>query len=169
MSPDPSEASGALDRAVAVYERVGRSVFGAWFDVVTQFVRFALIGAAGAVVNMGVLYAFTEWLGLYYLASAAFAIEAALLFVFFLNNEFTFEDPKRGLRELADGIVRSNVIRAGGTGVHLLVLYVLTSHLGVFYLVSNVGAMGAASVFNYLGEKKLNWRESLAPPGTGSG
>lgn len=165
MSPDGSDQPGPLRRAAEAYERAGRRAFGSWFQVVAQYGRFAAIGLAGASMNMGVLYLLTELAGVHYLVSALAAIESALLLVFFLNNEFTFEEPKRGLRAVAEGILRSNVVRAGGTALHLVVLYGLTTYAGLFYLVANVAAIFVASLFNYVGEKTWNWQETFEPGG----
>lgn len=170
MTPDASDGSPALRRAADACRRVGRRALGPWYEVVIQYLRFASIGLAGATTNMVVIYLLTERAGVHYLASALVAIESALLLVFFLNNELTFEEPKRGLREVAGGIARSNVVRAVGTGAHLGVLFGLTTYAGVFYLVANAVAIFVASIVNFLGEKTWNWREDLPPaPDGGSG
>lgn len=163
MSPDGRDQPGALRRAADACERAGRRVLGPWFDLVAQYLRFASIGLAGASTNMLVIYLLTEFAGVHYLLSAVAAIESALILVFFLNNELTFEEPKRGVREVVEGIARSNVVRAVGSGAHLALLYGLTTYAGVVYLAANAVGIFVASIINYLGEKTWNWQESLQP------
>lgn len=168
MPTEPKDSPGPLRKAAQVYERLGRWIFGSWYEVAAQYGRFASIGLAGATTNMVVLYALTEGVGLHYMVSAVAAIEAGLLLVFFLNNEYTFDEPKRGPRAIAEGILRSNVVRAGGSALHLGILYTLATLMGIHYLAANVAAIFVANLFNYVGEKTWNWQESFAPGG-GSG
>jgi dolichol-phosphate mannosyltransferase len=150
-----------VGRLAALYHRVGRRIFGSRFDVVAQYVRFATIGAVGAILNTGILYGLTEFGGVYYMVSAVVSYESTLLFAFFLNNIVTFEETKRGVRELLDGVVRSHLVRAAGIGVSLGLLYVLTDLAGLFYVASNVVALFVGSLVNYAGEKTFNWGESF--------
>jgi dolichol-phosphate mannosyltransferase len=54
-------------------------------DEFHRFLKFAAVGAVGAVLNLAVLYALTE-LGVFYLLSGLVSIEAGLLSNFFLSR-----------------------------------------------------------------------------------
>jgi putative flippase GtrA len=137
----------------------GTELLGDRYDTVAKYVRFAAIGAFGAVVNTGLLYAFTEFAGLHYLISAATSIEIAVITVFFLNNYFTFSNTKETVHHIVDGIIRSNLVRVVGIGVQMGLLFLLTEIVGLYYILSNVFAIFVASLFNFTGEKRFNWQE----------
>jgi dolichol-phosphate mannosyltransferase len=91
--------------------------------------------------------------------SAVVAVETAIIAMFFLNNRVTFDTAKTGIRQGADGIIRSNLVRSVGAVINIGLLYALTEFAGIYYLVSNIIAITAASVVNFIGEKKFNWKE----------
>jgi putative flippase GtrA len=56
------------------------------------FIRFAMIGAGGYVVDAGVLALDTGWMGLTFEAGRAFSIFFAMAFTWAGNRYFTFAD-----------------------------------------------------------------------------
>jgi len=123
-----------------------------------RYGRFAAIGALGALVNTGILYVLTEHFNLYYVLSSFFAIESAIILMFFLNNSFTFDSKKKG-SEIAKGIIRSNIVRSIGIATNIGLLFVLTEYFGIYFLASNIIAIFIASIINFSGEKRFNWKE----------
>ncbi len=138
-------------------------LFGDWFPTVQQYAVFAVIGAFGAVINTVLLYLITEFFGVHYMVSGALSIEAAIVVMFFLNNYLTFDTTKHGIRQLADGLVRSNLVRSVGIVIQLALLYALTEYGGIHYVVSNAIAIFIASLATFAGEKTFNWGETLTP------
>lgn len=55
-------------------------------------VKFNIICAAGLVINISILWAMTEILGIYYLASNLFGIAGAMLWNFYVNDKVTWKD-----------------------------------------------------------------------------
>lgn len=137
----------------------GESLFGDRYPLIQQYITFATIGAVAALINTAILFILTSILEVYYLYSAVIAIETSIIFMFFLNNRFTFEPVKKGFHDIADGLIRSNIIRSVGTGINLALLYVFTDVFGVYYLVSNIAAIFVASIVNFFAEKHFNWVE----------
>ncbi len=123
-----------------------------------KYLRFASVGAIAGVLNSAVLFTFTEFFNIHYLISSAMAIEIGIVFMFFINNHFTFDTTKKGLRNVIEGICRSNIVRSAGIGLYFLSLYSLTE-MGVYYLISNVAALFLSSILNFIGEKRFNWKE----------
>ncbi|MBC5793096.1 MAG: DUF853 family protein [Nanohaloarchaea archaeon] len=123
-----------------------------------KYVRFASVGAVAGVLNSVILFTLTEFLNLHYLASSAIAIETGIIFMFFINNHFTFETTKKGLENVVEGIIRSNLVRSAGIGLYFITLYALTE-AGSYYLISNVIALFISSILNFIGEKRFNWKE----------
>lgn len=158
-NPADDGATGPPVGVLDEWNDAAKRVLGERYDTVEKYVRFAFIGAFGAITNTLLLYLITEFLGIHYLVSAAIATECTIIMVFFLNNQFTFDNTKGGTRQLLDGIVRSNLVRIVGISVQLSLLFALTEFLGLYYIVSNILAIFVASIFNFLGEKQFNWQE----------
>ncbi|KXB03763.1 hypothetical protein AKJ35_00400 [candidate division MSBL1 archaeon SCGC-AAA833F18] len=56
-----------------------------------RLTKFNLISAGGLVINITILWAFTEFLGFYYLISALFGIAGATLWNYFANASVTWK------------------------------------------------------------------------------
>jgi len=52
------------------------------------------VGVIGAVINTGLLWLFTDLVGIYYLFSSAIAIEIGIIIQFLLNDRWTFREKK---------------------------------------------------------------------------
>ncbi len=114
-----------------------------------RFIRFALVGTSGVLVNYAVLIFLVEAFGLNRLIAVALANETAILSNFFFNNLWTFGDAGRH-RPVLIRAARYNAFGLGGLLVSVTVLGLLTYGLGLQYLVANAFAIGMAMTWNYL-------------------
>jgi dolichol-phosphate mannosyltransferase len=122
-----------------------------------RFLKFAAVGAVGAVLNLAVLYALTE-LGVFYLISGLVGIEAGLLSNFFLNRSWTFKDRQaRGLGYVLTALYRDHAVRFFGIVLNLVILWLLTSVFGLYYLTSQVIGIAVAMLWNYGGNQWWTW------------
>jgi dolichol-phosphate mannosyltransferase len=124
-----------------------------------RFIKFCLVGASGVGVNMGLLWLLTEVGGLFYLLSAAISIETSIITNFLLNNYFTFADRRQpGIKSLLNLLLKFNLVSLAGLGINLGILWLLTEALGIFYLLSNLVGIAAATLWNYLVNNWWTWR-----------
>mgnify|MGYP000731125056 CR=1 FL=1 len=124
-----------------------------------RFVKFCLVGASGVLVNMGLLWLLTEFVGLFYLLSAAISIETSIITNFILNDRFTFPDRRSaGAKHFLKRLVKFNLISLAGLGINLGVLWLLTAVFGVYYLLSNLCGIAVATLWNYLANIGWTWR-----------
>ncbi|MGB9372144.1 MAG: glycosyltransferase family 2 protein [Halobacteriota archaeon] len=122
-----------------------------------RFWKFVAVGAVGAILNLAVLYALTE-LGVFYLVSGVIAIEAGLLSNFFLNRSWTFRDRgTSGFRYALTALYRDHAVRVVGVVLNLLILWLLTSAFGLYYLTSQLIGICVAMVWNYGGNQWWTW------------
>jgi len=131
----------------------------AWFKKsgeLVRFLKFLAVGGTGILINMGILYALTEWVGLYYLVSSVFAVEAAIISNFLLHDRFTFSNlrPAQPGRKFAR-LLKFNLVSVGGMALNVGILWFLTSVLGVYYLISNLIGIASVTLVRYL--VHLNW------------
>ncbi len=124
-----------------------------------KIVRFGLVGLSGILVNMGLLYALTEVAGLYYLVSAAIAIELSIVSNFVWNDIWTFK-AARDLR-LVRNLQRFGSFQAvsmGGLVINMGILYLLADVAGVYYLIANLAGILIAFAWNYAANRHYTWR-----------
>jgi len=142
---------------------------------IRRMLRFALVGASGAVVNIGALFVLVHALGLGVLVSAAFAIEVSIISNFFMNEYYTFRIVPEGSIEEGFGEslkpdksardiripVRLAQFNAGalvGAGISFTVLTLLYSKFGMNYLLADVVAIATAMSWNYWMSTRLIWQ-----------
>lgn len=127
-----------------------------------RFVRYALVGGSGVLVNTGILYLLVTIAGLPHLVAAAFSSEVSILTNFVLNEVWTFRDARAG-RHPVRRAVHYNVVALGGMVITLAVLFALTTWLGMHYLIANLIAIGAATLSNYALNMKFTWKVAPMP------
>ncbi len=126
-------------------------------ELIAQFGKFALVGLIGTFLNIFFLYIFTEMFGIYYILSAVFAFVIALSNNYLWNKTFTFgEDASH---EFFQKFAQFTGISLAALGINLIILYVLTDALGVYYLVSQFIAIGLVFTLNFLGNKIWTFSE----------
>jgi len=102
-----------------------------------RFARFGAVGASGLVVNTVLLAALTDVVGLFYVVSAVIATQGSTLWNFCLTELWVFSDRdhKRGFgTRMALFFLMNNAALA----VRGPLLVLLTSGLGIHYVVSNI-------------------------------
>ncbi|MGH2465054.1 MAG: GtrA family protein, partial [Candidatus Limnocylindrales bacterium] len=118
--------------------------------------KFAIVGVIGIAVNQVVLFAATEFLGIFYLVSVVIASQVSTLNNFVLTEAWVFH-----LRESRHGAVfRYLVFNALNTAtllVRLPVVYLLTDRFGINYLVSNLIAIGLTFGVRYFVADNWIW------------
>lgn len=61
----------------------------------SRIIKFAIVGGSGTTIYMSLLYILTEWVGLWYMASAAVGIGVVFFYSYNLNSRWTFRDRTR--------------------------------------------------------------------------
>lgn len=121
-----------------------------------RIARFGVVGVLGVGVNTVVLYLLVAFGGWNHLAAATVSTEAAILSNFVLNDRWTFRGA--GSRHSwPQRLLRYNAIALGGLCISLAVLALLTLRFGLHYLVANLIAIGAATVWNYAVNTQITW------------
>ena len=109
--------------------------------------RYLVSGGSAAAVDLGLLYALTEWLGLHYLFSAALAFIVAFFVSFFLQKFWTFQD--HSVERVRSQVALYFVIAVANLGLNTLLMYLFVEHLHLWYLTAQVivGALLACGSF----------------------
>ena len=91
--------------------------------------------------------------------SPAIAVECAILNNFFWNDVWTFRDRcAAGGRAMWRRLLKYNLVSLAGLCVNVSLLWLFTCHHGVYYLLSSLVVITAASMWNYLANARWTWQ-----------
>ncbi len=130
-----------------------------------RFTSFALVGISGLLVNSLVLYLATAGLHVFYLVSAAIATVASTIWNFALVEAWVYRsgDKAEGRFRRLGMFFIMNVIALGARSP---LIFVLTSVLGIHYVISNLISLGLLTVVRFFTADYLIWgRKSVNVPG----
>ncbi|AGY58631.1 glycosyltransferase [Gloeobacter kilaueensis] len=130
-----------------------------------RFLKFGLVGASGVVVNLAALWWFKGILGWPLWEAGAAAVEIAIFSNFLLNDNWTFRaeaEREPGLVAWFVRLLRFNAICGVGAVLNIACLLLLTNLLGLYYLLSQLVAVGLSTLWNYTLNAVLNWQSE--PP-----
>ncbi len=116
-----------------------------------QFFKFALVGGIGTLVTILVLYLLTEKLGIYYIISAIFAFIIAMTHNFIFNKIWTFKEDIR--MDIGRKYLQFSLVSILALIINICFLYTFTEIFGIYYIISQILAIGVAFIINFLGNK----------------
>ncbi|MFW5728945.1 MAG: GtrA family protein, partial [Spirochaetota bacterium] len=116
---------------------------------------FRYFGSSGVafVIDMSLLYAITEWLGVHYLVSNIIASVTAMVSNYLLSVWWVFSKRRVGNRAAEFSIFMLTGV--AGLGLNQLLLWLFTDVVGLYYMISKF----IAAVIGYL--SKFFVRRSL--------
>lgn len=117
----------------------------------TRFLRFALVGASGVVVNALLLLLLVERFHAPVLLASLLSIEVSTLSNWALNRAWTWKDRGGGWASLG----RYHAVAVGGMAIQWTILGFAVHALGVHYLLGSLMGVAAATAWNFLGNDRL--------------
>jgi dolichol-phosphate mannosyltransferase len=140
------------------------SWFKAWMlrigvqtEKLEEFLKFAVVGGSGVVVNMGSFFLLTRHAGLNLEYASPIAIEISILTNFFLNNIWTFR--KRNTRVgLLSRIFRYHLVTGLAGLVNYGILLLLAKVFGIHDLVANLIGIIVGTFINFFLNSLWTWR-----------
>jgi dolichol-phosphate mannosyltransferase len=124
--------------------------------------RFYTVGASGLLVNyIASLLLNTQAPNLWYLYSTFIGILISMTSNFFLNKLWTFEDRKFNVKETGIQFGMFIGFSSLGAVIQLLLVYALVENYNMDYAPSLILAVAAASVGNFLLNKKWTFKEKI--------
>ncbi len=114
-----------------------------------SFIKFCTVGGIGILVNLAILYALVEYLGLWYLAAATLTFFIVAINNFLWNKIWTFGDRRREIRIIGGQLGKFLGTSVASLAVNLAVLSFLVEVLGFWYIFGQMGAIGVAVIVNF--------------------
>ncbi len=116
--------------------------------------KYGTVGAASAVVDFGILFILTDWLGVYYLVSATISFIVAALVNYILNRNWTFRSNGQRRKQVPIFIA----IAVLGILLNNNIMYVCVEHWHLHYLWAKVIAAAIVTFWNFFGNKYLTFK-----------
>jgi len=156
--------SGTPLRLLAGSKPLARYRRGFGWTRLTRGFRFGLVGLLGLAVNQLVLWLLVSSLGLNYLIAAVVASQASTAAAFVLNEAWVFQAQpvSRTLRAMLMRLLVFDAVNGASLLLRLPVLYVLTSIVGINYLLSNLAAIAVFMLMRFVVADGWIWRASTA-------
>ncbi|NTV23382.1 MAG: glycosyltransferase family 2 protein [Nanoarchaeota archaeon] len=131
-----------------------------------RFIKFAITGATGTVVNLGILFMLVEKLSIERrLIAPSIALEVSIIWNFFLNNYWTFKDTGKKSSFPAK-LAKFHITALAGFFLNLVIynaclqITLLSSLLGRYdFLAAQFIAILIVMSWNYVVNVKWTWRE----------
>jgi len=124
---------------------------------IIQFLKFAIVGAIGTLVNLGLLYIFTEIFNFYYIISEIIAFTVSVINNYLLNKIWTFKEELK--QEIVQKYAKYFVISVISLIVNLTILFILVEHFDYWYILAELFAIACSFVVNYLGNVLWTFRD----------
>ena len=125
-------------------------------NVYIQLFRYLFVGGAAFIVDIGSLYVFTDFFGIYYLISAAIAFLIGLIMNYILSISWVFNNRTFNSRTLKFGVF--TFIGIIGLALNELFLWVFTAKLGLYYLISKIIVAVIILSWNFFARKFILFR-----------
>ena len=111
--------------------------------------KYYAVGASGVLVNLGLLFILTEYVGLWYFLSYTLAISASITSNFILNKLWTFKGSINSQRTLLmyGKFVSVSIL---GMAIQLGSVYLLVETLSVYYMLAALISICIAGGINFM-------------------
>jgi putative flippase GtrA len=115
---------------------------------------FFLIGCFSTLIDIGLLYVFTEYAGLWYIYSATVSYSCGMIVNFLLNKYLNFRDTSRNyLRQF----FFFALVSMSSLALTLGVLYLAVEICSINYLLGKILAVIIAFFWNYFGQSRITF------------
>tara|TARA_B100000676_G_scaffold237461_1_gene237617 strand:- start:279 stop:707 length:429 start_codon:yes stop_codon:yes gene_type:complete len=126
----------------------------------TQTIKYFLVGGIGVGVNLGLLYVLTDFLGIWYILSQGIAIAISITNNFFLHRYWTFKNEIVEPKTL-ERYIKFFIVSVIAMCIQLGLTFLMVENYEMYYLYAAVIAIGFASAFNYLLNRKWTFEIKL--------
>jgi putative flippase GtrA len=127
-----------------------------------RILKFLISGGTAAVVDLGLLYLFTDVLHVWYLFSAAIAFIAAFVVSFSLQKFWTFDN--HDLDVMHTQLAMYLVLALIGLGINTVSMYGLVDHAGLHYIGAQILTSAIIAIGNFFAYKHFIFTSVATTP-----
>ncbi|MBR6713383.1 MAG: GtrA family protein [Selenomonadaceae bacterium] len=116
-----------------------------------EIVRFCFVGGVSFLMDYGLLFVLTEFVGLYYLYSSAISFSVTVVFNYWLCVIYVFKGAKKQTTRQAIIFFGTGVI---GLGLNQLCMWFFVDVMRVHYMLAKIFATAIVTIWNYVTKRK---------------
>ena len=120
-----------------------------------QFFRYLFVGGISAVVNIGMLYVFTDVCHLHYILSNVFSFTLGLIVNYLLSKKFVFQGDV-SINKAKEFLIYA-VIGIIGLGLDTLLIWLFTDVGSIYYMISKLISTLIVLIWNF-GARKILYK-----------
>lgn len=122
-------------------------------SLLIQFIRYFFVGGVAAVINIGLLFVFTEICYINYVISNIIAFIFGLVVNYCLSKKLVFTNDN-SINKVFEFIMYA-VIGVLGLGIDTFMLWIFTDKFKIYYMLSKIISTIITFVWNFIARKLL--------------
>ena len=111
-----------------------------------ELIRFCVVGGASFLVDYSLLFALTEWAGIYYLYSSAISFGVSVVFNYWLCVTYVFKGAGKQTKRQAMIFFVTGVM---GLALNQLCMWFFVAIAGLHYMLAKIFATAIVTIWNY--------------------
>ena len=116
-----------------------------------EIIRFCFVGGLSLMLDYAILFALTEFAGVYYLYSSAISFSVTVVFNYWLCVIYVFKGAKKQTPRQAAIFFITGAI---GLVLNQFCMWLFVAVVGLHYLIAKLGATVIVTIWNYLTKRK---------------
>ena len=119
--------------------------------LISQIIKFGFVGFLCFFIDYGIMVFLTEALKINYLISSGCSFSVSVIVNYILSIKFVF-DADKDANKVKQFLVFL-FFSIGGLIINQIVMWVAVDLLGIFYMISKIGATAIVMVYNFITRK----------------
>ena len=117
-----------------------------------EIIRFCFVGGVSFLLDYAILFALTEFAGVYYLYSSAISFSVTVVINYWLCVIYVFKDARKQSTSRAIIFFGTGVV---GLGLNQICMWFFVDVAGVHYMLAKIFATIIVTIWNYLTKRKV--------------
>ena len=121
--------------------------------LIMQIIKFGMVGGLCFLIDYGVMIFLTEIFNINYLISSGISFTVSVIVIYILSMQFVFETEKddSAMKKFIIFVVLSVI----GLIINQILMWILVDKIGIFYMISKIGATVIVMVYNFITRKLI--------------
>ena len=120
-------------------------------ELIAQLFKFGIVGVIAFLIDYGILWCLTEYIGLWYLLSASISFIISVTFNYFASMKYVFV-PREDMSERKQFLLFVGM-SAIGLCINEAGMWLLVDLVGIYYMISKIGVTAVVMVYNFITRK----------------